>query len=104
MNPTDLHIDKLIPATIGALGSWIFIRATKLYRGGMVLVGIALAHYGAPTAVKFSGLDSEVCGFIIGLLGMKVIETIVMSATAINFAGLLNEIIRKWFGLPAKEL
>ena len=104
MNPADLNIDKLIPGALGAIGSWAFIRATRLYRSGMVLIGVALAHYGSPTAVKFTGLDAEICGFILGLLGMKVIETIVMSATAINFAGLLNEIIRKWAGLPTKEL
>ena len=94
---------KLLPGSIGSLGSLRWIKESLFRSLVMFVVGCALARYGAASVHRWTTLDEGFCGFLLGLLGMLVIAKGVEAWTLLDLSGLMREKLRQLLGLPVKD-
>lgn len=94
---------KAIPGVVGSLGALIWIKGTMPRRVAMVLLGSATSYYATPYLVVTLGMGEGLTGFLIGLFGMSVVDSIFKTWQELGLSEILREFIRKRLGLSPKE-
>lgn len=105
MSPQDLppQIGQALPGVAGALVSLMFNKDAQPQRLALFLSGSITAYFGTPWAAKFSGLDTGLAGFLLGMFSMAVIARLFEAWQTLELTAILRDWVRKTLGLPAKE-
>jgi hypothetical protein len=91
---------KALPGAAGSFVSMLFVRDVPWPRRlGMFLGGAALAYWGSPWASKWAALDAGFAGFMLGLLGMRLVAKVFEAWDQLELASLLRDILRQWLRL-----
>src|SRR4051812_25481355 len=95
------EITKALPGAAGSLVSMLFIRDVAWPRRiGMFIGGAALAYWGAPWAAAWAQLDKGFAGFVLGLLGMRLVTKVFEAWDALELGSLLRDWLRQLLRLP----
>ena len=95
---------KALPGAAGSLVSILFVRdVTWPRRIGMFIGGAALAYWGSPWAAKWAQLDAGFAGFLLGLLGMRIVAKLMDGWDTFELGTLLRDWLRQLLRLPPKE-
>lgn len=98
------EVSKALPGFAGSFVSMMFLGETRWPRRiGMFVAGSVTSIYGAPAATKFTGLDLQFAGFLLGLFGMALTESLFKTWAQLELAPLLTAKLRALLGLPPKE-
>lgn len=99
--PNDkLHeIEKLLPGLIGSLGALLWIKGTWPRRIAMVGLGAAASFYGAPHVASLSGMGEGLAGFLVGLFGMSVVDSVFKTWQELGITEIVREFIRARLGI-----
>lgn len=103
--PNDkLHeIEKLLPGVIGSIGALLWIKGTWPRRIAMVGLGSAASYYGAPHVSVLFGMEEGLAGFLTGLFGMSVVDSVFRTWQELGVTELVREFVRARLGLAPKE-
>lgn len=94
------EVQKLLPGVIGSLGALLWIRGSWSRRIAMAGLGSAASYYGAPHVAAMMGMGEGLAGFLVGLFGMSVVDSIFKTWQELGLTSIAREFIRKWMGLP----
>jgi hypothetical protein len=95
----DLHpeVAKAAPGAVGALVALRWMRGTTwLHTVSSFIGGCALSYYGTAHAVKWSGADPGLSGFVLGLFGMAVVAKVFEAMEQFKAAETLGKLLAKW--------
>ena len=103
--PNDkLHeIERLLPGVIGSIGALLWIKGTWPRRIAMVGLGSAASYYGAPHVSVLFGMEEGLAGFLTGLFGMSVVDSVFRTWQELGVTELVREFVRARLGLAPKE-
>lgn len=96
------EIGKLAPGLIGSLGALLWIKGTWPRRIAMVALGSAASFYAGPLVATKLSMGEGLAGFLVGLFGMSVVDSIFKAWYEHDIGGTLNEWFRARLGLPPK--
>lgn len=102
--PNDkLHeLEKLLPGLIGSAGALLWIKGTWPRRIAMVGLGSAASYYGAQHVSALFGMGEGLAGFLVGLFGMSVVDSLFKTWQELGLTEIVREFLRKWLGLQSK--
>lgn len=99
-NEVPQELLNALPGATGSLIGVVLMRGVQWGRRiGMFLGGAGLAYWGSPWAAKAAQLEPGFAGFLLGLLGMRLVSKVIDTWDALELGTLLRDVIRKWFGL-----
>jgi hypothetical protein len=104
------EVQKLLPGLIGSMGALLWIKGTWPRRLALFVLGSAASFYGAPLAATKFGMGEGLAGFLVGLFGMSIVDSLFKAWQDHDIGGTLNEWFRKMLGLeprpsqPPKEM
>ena len=103
--PNDkLHeIERLLPGVIGSIGALLWIKGTWPRRIAMVGLGSAASYYGAQHVSVLFGMEEGLAGFLTGLFGMSVVDSVFRTWQELGVTELVREFVRARLGLAPKE-
>jgi hypothetical protein len=96
------ELQKLLPGAIGSLGALLWIKGTWPRRIAMVALGSSASFYGAPHIAGMFGMGEGLAGFLLGLFGMSVVDSIFKTWQELGLTAILREFIRTRLGLSPK--
>lgn len=96
------EVEKLLPGAIGSLGALLWIRGTWPRRIAMMALGSAASYYGAPHVASVTGMGEGLAGFLVGLFGMSVVDSLFKTWQELGLTGIVREFVRTRLGLPAQ--
>lgn len=96
------EVAKLIPGTIGSVGALLWIKGSWPRKIALVVLGSAASFYGAPRITEMFGLGEGLSGFLVGLFGMSVVDSIFRFWQDHDIGGTINEVVRARLGLPPR--
>lgn len=97
------EVQNLMPGVIGSIGALLWINGTWPRRIAMVGLGSAASYYGAPHIATMFGMGEGLAGFLVGLFGMSVVDSIFRTWQGLGLTSLVREFIRARMGLPPRE-
>lgn len=95
--------EKLLPGAIGSVGALLWIKGTWPRRIAMVGLGSAASYYGAPHVASMTGMGEGLAGFLVGLFGMSVVDSLFKTWQELGLTEIVREFIRTRLGLPLKK-
>lgn len=98
-----VEVQKLMPGVIGSIGAMLWINAPWPRRVAMVALGSAASYYGAQHLATMLGMGQGLAGFLLGLFGMSVVDSIFKTWADMGLTSILREFVRARLGLPPKE-
>lgn len=98
-----VEVQKLLPGVIGSLGALLWIKAPWPRRVAMVALGSAASYYGGPHLATTVGMGEGLAGFLVGLFGMSVVDSIFRTWQDMGLTSIVREFVRARLGLPPKE-
>ena len=98
-----VEVQKLMPGVIGSIGAMLWINAPWPRRVSMVALGSAASYYGAQHLATMFGMGEGLSGFLLGLFGMSVVDSIFKTWADMGLTSILREFVRARLGLPPKE-
>ena len=96
-------VEKILPGIIGSLGALLWIKGSWPRRIAMMVLGSAASYYGAPHVSGLFGMEEGLSGFLVGLFGMSVVDSLFKTWQELGITFILREFIRTRLGLPTKE-
>ena len=91
------HLTKNAPGAIGALLALRFMRGPSWLHSAIGFVGgCACSIYGTEFAVKWTGSDPGLAGFVLGLFGMAVVSKIHEAIDTFKPAETIGNLLKKW--------
>lgn len=93
---------KALPGVIGSIGALLWIKATWPRRIAMVALGSAASYYGASHVGQWFGMGEGLAGFLVGLFGMSVVDSLFKTWQDLGLSSLAREWLRKVLGLPPR--
>lgn len=96
------ELSKLVPGVIGSLGALLWIKAPWPRRIAMVGLGSAASYYGAPHVGTMFTMGEGLAGFLLGLFGMSVVDSIFRTWQDLGLSEIIREFLRARLGLPNK--
>lgn len=93
-------VEKLLPGAIGSLGALLWIQGTWPRRIAMMALGSVASFYGAPHVANMLGMGEGLAGFLVGLFGMSIVDSIFRTWQELGVTDLVREFARKRLGLP----
>lgn len=97
------EVQKLLPGALGSAGALLWLKGTWLRRVAMVALGSAASYYGAPHVASMFGMADSLAGFLVGLFGMSVVDSIFKTWADLGLSAMLREFLRARLGLPPRE-
>ena len=95
-----LHdLERLLPGAIGSIGALLWIKGTWPRRIAMVGLGSAASYYGAQHVANLSGMGEGLAGFLVGLFGMSVVDSVFKTWQELGMTELVREFVRARLGL-----
>ena len=95
-----LHdLERLLPGAIGSIGALLWIKGTWPRRIAMVGLGSAASYYGAPHVSVLFGMEEGLAGFLTGLFGMSVVDSVFKTWQELGLTELVREFVRARLGL-----
>lgn len=98
-----IELQKALPGVIGSLGALLWINGTWPRRIAMVGLGSAASYYGAPHIAGMFSMGEGLAGFLVGLFGMSIVDSIFRTWQDLGLTSLVREFARARLGLPPKE-
>lgn len=95
-------LEKLLPGLIGSVGALLWIKGSWPRRIAMVGLGSAASFYGAPHIATMFGMGEGLAGFLVGLFGMSVVDSIFRTWQDLGLTIIVREAIRTRLGLSPK--
>lgn len=96
------EITKALPGVFGSIGALLWIKGPMSRRISMVLLGSAASYYGTPHLSITLGMGEGLTGFLIGLFGMSIVDSIFKTWQELDLSTILREFLRKRLGLAPK--
>lgn len=96
-------IEKLAPGIVGSIGALLWIRGTWPRKIAMMGLGSAASYYGGPHVATLLNMDPGLSGFMIGLFGMSVVDSLFKTWYELGLTELVREFLRSKLGLPASR-
>lgn len=93
-------IEKLLPGIIGSAGALLWLNGSLKRRVSMVVLGSCASYWGAPHVAAVTGMSSELAGFLVGLFGMSIVDSIFVTWSELHISAILKEFIRVKLRLP----
>lgn len=103
MNDHLQNIEKFIPGIVGSLGALLWIKGTWFRRIAMMALGSAASFYGAPHVSTLFNMDAGLSGFLVGLFGMSVVDSLFKTWQELGLTVIIREFIRLRLGLSTKS-
>lgn len=97
------EVQKLLPGVIGSIGAMLWINAPWHRRVSMVALGSAASYYGAQHLATRLGMDEGLSGFLVGLFGMSVVDSVFKTWADMGLSIMVRDWLRARLGLPPKE-
>lgn len=97
------EVQKLAPGVIGSVGALLWIKGTWPRRIAMVALGSAASYYAGPIVAERFAMEAGFSGFLVGLFGMSIVDSIFRAWNENDIGGTLYEWFRARLGLPPKE-
>lgn len=97
------ELQKLLPGVLGSAGALLWLKGSWVRRMAMVGLGSVASYYGAPHIATMFGMGEGLAGFLVGLFGMSVVDSIFKTWADLGFTPILREFIRVRLGLSARE-
>lgn len=97
-----VEVQKALPGVIGSVGALLWIKGTWPRRIAMVGLGSAASYYGAPHLAGMFGMGEGLAGFLVGLFGMSVVDSIFKTWQDLGLTPIMREFIRTKLGLAPK--
>lgn len=94
------ELEKFIPGVVGSLGALLWIRGTWSRRIAMMALGSAASYYGAPHMAQLFTMGEGLAGFLVGLFGMSVVDSVFKTWQELGLTELVREFLRTKLGLP----
>lgn len=92
----DPELSKAAPGAVGALIALRFLQGSTWKHTALAFVGgCACAYFGSEYAVKWSGADVSLAGFVLGLFGMALVSKVHESLEQFKPVELVVEWLRK---------
>lgn len=98
-----IEVQKLLPGAIGSIGALLWINGTWPRRIAMVGLGSAASYYGSPHIAGMFGMGEGLAGFLVGLFGMSVVDSVFRTWQEMGLTSIMREFVRARLGLPPKE-
>ncbi len=98
-----VEVQKVLPGVIGSVGALLWINGSWPRRIAMVGLGSAASYYGAPHLAYMFTMGQGLAGFLLGLFGMSVVDSIFKTWADMGLTSILREFVRARLGLPPKE-
>jgi len=95
-------LEKLAPGLIGSIGALLWIKGTWPRRIAMMVLGSAASYYGAPHVSNLFNMGEGLAGFLVGLFGMSVVDSVFKTWQDLGLTSIVREFIRSRLGLPSK--
>lgn len=96
-------VKHLIPGFLGSAGALLWLKDTWPRKLAMVCLGVATSYYASPFFSQVFSLDAGLSGFLVGLFGMSIVDSIFRTWENLGITKLIREFIRARLGLPPKE-
>lgn len=96
-------LEKLIPGFLGSFGALLWLKETWPRRIAMLFLGVVLSYYAGNYAAELFSLDKSLAGFLVGLFGMSLVDTVFKTWESLGLAQTFKEFVRVKLGLPGKE-
>lgn len=96
------ELSKAIPGVVGSVGALIWIKGPLPRRIAMVVLGSAASYYATPHLATTFSMGEGLSGFLIGLFGMSVVDSIFKTWQELGLTEITREFIRKRLGLAPK--
>lgn len=90
------------PGVIGSVGALLWIDGSWPRKVAMVVLGSFTSYYAGDWVISATGMNPKLAGFIIGLFGMAVVDSVFKSWSDLGLTEILREFIRARLGLPPK--
>jgi hypothetical protein len=94
-------VANAVAGTAGSLTAMLWIKDTLARKAGMLLGGAALSYYGSPALAAWLGLQVGLCGFLLGLFGMAVVNKIMVTWEVLDLSDMVTKALRKLLRLEA---
>lgn len=96
------EVQKLLPGVLGSAGALLWLKGSRVRRVAMVALGSAASYYGAPHIAGMFDMGEGLSGFLVGLFGMSVVDSIFKTWADLGLTPILREFIRARLGLAPK--
>ena len=96
------EISKVLPGVIGSAGALLWIKAPWPRRVAMLALGSAASYYGGAHIAGLFGMGEGLAGFLVGLFGMSVVDSIFKTWAELGLTSIVREWIRARLGLSPK--
>lgn len=98
-----IEVQKALPGILGSVGALLWIKAPWPRRVAMVALGSAASFYGGSHIAQLFDMGEGLAGFLVGLFGMSVVDSIFRTWAELGLSSILREFIRARLGLPPRE-
>lgn len=104
LEPTNVieALGQLLPGVIGSVGALLWIKGTWKRRIAMAALGSAASYYGAPHLAGMFSIGEGLAGFLVGLFGMSVVDSIFRAWQDLGLTSIIREFVRARLGLSPK--
>lgn len=99
--PTGLQ--QVLPGFLGSVFALLWIKGPWPRRMSMVGLGAVMSTYGGAWMAALTGLNEGFAGFLMGLFGVAVVDSIFKSWAELGLTEIIREFIRARLGLPHRE-
>ena len=95
--------EKLLPGFLGSFGALLWLKETWPRKLAMLCLGVILSYYAGGYVATVFSLDRSLAGFLVGLFGMSLVDSVFKAWEDFGIAKILKEFVRTRLGLPGKD-
>lgn len=93
-------VQRWFPGVIGAFVAMLMAKEVWRRRLVMFLGGSAFSIFAMADAVRITGLNTGLAGFLLGLFGMSIISSIYQGWERLDMGDILRDAVRQLLRLP----
>ena len=97
------EVSKLLPGVIGSVGALLWIQGSWPRRIAMMGLGSAASFYGGPHIATIFHMGEGLAGFLVGLFGMSVVDSLFKTWQELGFTSIVREFVRSRLGLTPHQ-